>query len=99
MKIGDKVLTIDGEGVIVDIEFYSRIDGGTDRYGVKLNVNIYSYPVAYYFPNDICKEKQKMTDYQKGYNARQNGEEVNLSKSSDWLCGYYASNSDIAQGK
>ncbi len=40
-----------------------------------------------------------MTDYQKGYDARQDGEEVNISKSSDWLCGYYTADSDIAQGK
>lgn len=39
-----------------------------------------------------------MIDYQKGYDARQDGEEVNFNKSSDWLCGYYAAESDIAEG-
>lgn len=40
-----------------------------------------------------------MSEYQKGYDARQDGEELNFSKSSDWLCGWYAAESDIAQGK
>lgn len=59
MKIDDKVITVDGEGIIVDIEFYSRIEGGTNRYGVKLNVNKYSYPVAYYFPTDLYKMEEQ----------------------------------------
>lgn len=34
MKIGDRVSTEDGEGVIVDVEVYSRQG---NRYGVKLD--------------------------------------------------------------
>lgn len=40
-----------------------------------------------------------MSEYQKGYDARQDGEELNFSKYSDWLCGWYAAESDITQGK
>lgn len=35
MKIGDRVLTADGPGVIVDVEEYSRLK--ENRYGVKLD--------------------------------------------------------------
>jgi ribosome modulation factor len=38
-----------------------------------------------------------MNDYQKGYNARQDGEEVNFSRSSDWLCGWYAAEADMSK--
>ena len=36
-----------------------------------------------------------MTEYQKGYSARQDGEPMNHGKSSDWQSGWYAANSDI----
>lgn len=58
MKINDRVVTVDGKGLIVDIEFYSRIEGGINRYGVKLDIQKYSYPVSYYFPNHIEKEEK-----------------------------------------
>jgi len=36
-------------------------------------------------------------EYQKGYDARQDGEPMNYSKSSEWQCGWYAAESDIGQ--
>lgn len=39
----------------------------------------------------------KNNEYQKGYNARLDGEEVNFSNSSDWLCGWYAAEVDIGK--
>lgn len=45
MKIGDRVLTADGPGVIVDVEIYSRQG---NRYGVKLD----SPPEWYCFCKD-----------------------------------------------
>jgi hypothetical protein len=53
MKIGSAVETKDGKGKIVDIEFYNRLNGGINRYGVELDVKKYDYPVAYYWPGEI----------------------------------------------
>ena len=53
MKVGDRVATPDGEGTIVDIEHYSRIDGGINRYGVKHDEQQFSFPVAYYWLKEI----------------------------------------------
>ncbi|WP_458717035.1 hypothetical protein [Pseudomonas gregormendelii] len=36
-------------------------------------------------------------EYRKGYDARQDGEPMSHSQSSDWQCGWYAANSDINQ--
>ena len=49
MKIGDRVKTEHGEGEIVDIESFDK----GDRYGVKLDNNPFTFPVAYYFKNEI----------------------------------------------
>lgn len=40
-----------------------------------------------------------MSDYQKGYNARQDGEKMNYDQSTDWQCGWYAAEYDIARGE
>ena len=53
MKIGDRVDTEHGPGEIVDVEHYSRINGGINRYGVKLDSSPFFYPVAYYWPAEI----------------------------------------------
>jgi hypothetical protein len=53
MNIGDEVNTLNGRGRIEAIEHYSRIDGGTNRYGVRLDKSPFSYPVAYYWPKDV----------------------------------------------
>ena len=54
MKIGDRVKTKDGEGIIVDVEHYNRLNGGINRWGIKLDVDRYSHPTVYYFENEIC---------------------------------------------
>jgi hypothetical protein len=51
--IGARVLTPNGIGVIKDIEHYSRVDGGINRYGVELKQNPFFYPVAYYWPHEV----------------------------------------------
>ncbi|MFA5715042.1 MAG: hypothetical protein WC998_04850 [Candidatus Paceibacterota bacterium] len=53
MKITDKVETPHGPGVIVDIEKHNKFN----RYGVKLDVNPFTFPVAYYFEKDLKQEK------------------------------------------
>lgn len=53
MRKNTKVTTPDGEGIIVDIEHYSRLEGGINRYGVKLAKSPYFYEVAYYWPKEI----------------------------------------------
>lgn len=52
MKKGDLVITPHGEGEIVDIENYSN----NKRFGVKLKVNPFTFPIAYYFEKDIKKK-------------------------------------------
>ena len=51
MRKNMKVMTPDGEGVIVDIERYSRLRA--NRYGVKLTKSPYFYEVAYYWREEI----------------------------------------------
>lgn len=53
MKLGDRVTTEHGDGTVVDIEHYSRIDGGINRYGVQLDSSPFFYAVAYYWPKEI----------------------------------------------
>lgn len=57
MKIGDRVSTEDGEGVIVDVENFSH-----PRYGVKLDsppewnaVDEFGYAPVYYWEKEINK--------------------------------------------
>lgn len=49
MKKGDKVITPHGDGVIVDVEKYNNLK----RYGIQLENNPFSFPVAYYFKEDV----------------------------------------------
>lgn len=53
MRIGDRVTTPDGQGVIAATEFYSRLSGGIFRYGVKLDIQRYFYPIAYYWHEEL----------------------------------------------
>lgn len=53
MMVGERVETPDGTGLVVDVEHYSRIGGGIDRWGVRLDVKRYDYDVAYYWPNEL----------------------------------------------
>ncbi len=48
-----RVNTPDGPGTVTDIEHYNRLDGGTNRYGVTLDVARFFYPVAYYWPKEL----------------------------------------------
>ncbi len=52
MKKGDQVTTPHGEGVIVDIENFDK----AKRFGVKLENNPFTFPIAYYFEKDIKKK-------------------------------------------
>jgi hypothetical protein len=52
MKIGDRANTEHGEGVIVDIE---TISDKYPRFGVKLDNNPFTFPIAYYFISEINK--------------------------------------------
>ncbi len=54
MKKRQKVKTPHGEGVIVDIE-----DFKTKRYGVELKDNPFSFPIAYYFKDELKKQQTK----------------------------------------
>lgn len=58
MKIGDRVATPHGNGEIVNVEHYSRINGGLNRYCVKHDVQHFSYPVACYWPSELTLEAQ-----------------------------------------
>ena len=49
MKKGIRVKTKHGEGVIVDIEKHDK----ANRYGVKLDINPFTFPIAYYFEKEI----------------------------------------------
>lgn len=53
MHKGDRVQTPHGPGTVEDIEHYSRIDGGTNRYGVRLDKTPFFYAVAYYWPTEV----------------------------------------------
>lgn len=49
MKKGDQVTTPHGKGIIVDFEKHRLYE----RVGVKLENNPFSFPIAYYFKNEI----------------------------------------------
>jgi hypothetical protein len=49
MKKGTGVKTKHGEGLIVDIEKHDK----ANRYGVKLDDNPFTFPIAYYFEKEI----------------------------------------------
>lgn len=49
MKTGTHVTTPDGPGVIQTIETFRTCT----RYGVRLEKNTYSFPVAFYFENEL----------------------------------------------
>lgn len=54
MKIGEVVTTKEfGCGVIVAIEHYSRIDGGTNRYGLHLENNPFLYEDVFFWPHEL----------------------------------------------
>lgn len=53
IKIGDRISTPDGVGVVVEMEKYS--DSRFNRYGVQLYKNPYSFPVAFYFHQEVEK--------------------------------------------
>jgi hypothetical protein len=55
LNIGQPLITIDGPGILEAIEHYNRIDGGTDRFGVRLETQKYAYPVSYYWPHEIVR--------------------------------------------
>lgn len=65
MKIGQRVSTPHGPGVIEHIEHFSRIDGGTNRYGVRLVASPFSFPVAAYWPKEVqaVVRHQEQTDH------------------------------------
>jgi hypothetical protein len=48
-KIGDMVTTTHGKGTVVNFEQFRL----TERVGVELENNPFSFPVAYYFLNEI----------------------------------------------
>lgn len=54
MKVGQRVNTPHGAGVVECVEKYSRL-GGAQRFGVRLEQSPFSYPVAYYWANEIAK--------------------------------------------
>lgn len=58
MKLFDIVVTPYGIGEIVDIEHYNRLDGGTNRYGVKLENNPFSYSPVYFWPKELQSFKE-----------------------------------------
>ena len=49
MRAGDQVTTPDGKGIIVAFEKFRF----TERIGVKLDVNPFPFPIAYYFKSQI----------------------------------------------
>lgn len=53
IQIGQQVITPKGLGVVTDMEFYSRLHGGMYRYGVALNSNVFSFPIAYFFSDEV----------------------------------------------
>lgn len=50
MKPGDRVETTDGPGTII---LKKDHESKSFRYGVKLDVSKYDYPIAYYWPHEI----------------------------------------------
>ena len=55
MKIGQEIETPNGKGTIVDVEYYHRLNGGINRYGVELESNPFSYSPVYYFQDELPK--------------------------------------------
>ncbi|MCI2811306.1 hypothetical protein [Eoetvoesiella caeni] len=53
MKIGDHCNTRYGAGEIVHIEHFSRINGGLNRYGLKLVNNPFKFEPVYFFPEEL----------------------------------------------
>ena len=54
-KIGDKVNTEHGKGVIVAIEKYNHFN----RYSVELEKNPFKFPVAYFFNEEIILAEEE----------------------------------------
>lgn len=52
MKIGDRITTPQGEGNIVDLEIYSRMNNAK-RWGIELDNNPFAFPVAYYWEEEL----------------------------------------------
>ena len=56
-KIGERVNTPDGEGVVIDYEFF---DGhGCSRYVITLDNNPYSYDKVCYFFKEVNNEYRR----------------------------------------
>lgn len=53
MNTGDSTNTPDGAGTIADIEYYNRLHGGMNRYGVEPAVNPYSYSPVYFYADEV----------------------------------------------
>jgi hypothetical protein len=53
LKNGTRVVCEFGSGTVVDNEFYSLMNGGTYRYGVKLDVQRFFYCPAYFWPKEL----------------------------------------------
>lgn len=50
--VGSRVMTLHGAGTVVSVEFYSRLNGGTNQYCVRLDKSPFFYEVAVYWPNE-----------------------------------------------
>lgn len=59
LQPGQRVNTPHGYGVVRDVEHYSRIEGGTCRVGVELDLSPFYYRTAYYWPKEITKAELK----------------------------------------
>jgi hypothetical protein len=53
LQNGTRVVCEFGWGTVVNNEFYSRVNGGTYRYGIKLDVQRFFYCPAYFWPEDL----------------------------------------------
>jgi hypothetical protein len=53
IKIGDRITTPDGVGVVLEMEKYS--EATNNRYGIKLDTNPYTFPIAFYFHHETKK--------------------------------------------
>lgn len=54
IKIGTKVLTPHGTGLVVSEEVFRTCE----RWGVKLDKNPFTFPVAFYFKEEVKKQKE-----------------------------------------
>ena len=63
MKVGDRVVTKrHGAGVIVRIDHYSRVNGGTNQYGIELDdKDQFFYSPAYFWPNELEAESKEQS--------------------------------------